>query len=162
MSKRLEELINKLLKWNLSQAFLQDLTSTKKLHCKTTIFWETPPNDCFCLEIRNRKYCFCLARHILLPYFFPYTDVINISKYNISIVILWRTLLRIFRSDFWKRWKNTHSFHNIHISFLKFYFVHIVKVCFVSKNIYYAYIPPYMHKTLPTLGNEKEQQQIKF
>ena len=37
-----------------------------------------------------------------------------------------------------------------------------MKVCFVSKNIYYAYIPPYMHKTLPTLGNEKEQQQINF
>ena len=105
LSKRLEELINKLLKWNLSQAFLQDLTSTKKLHCKTTIFWETPPNDCFCLEIRNRKYCFCLARHILLPYFFPYTDVINISKYNISIVILWRTLLWIFRKWFLKTLK---------------------------------------------------------
>ena len=105
LSKRLEELINKLLKWNLSQAFIQDLTSTKKLHCKTTIFWETPPNDCFCLEIRNRKYCFCLARHILLPYFSPYTDVINISKYNISIVILWRTLLWIFRKWFLKTLK---------------------------------------------------------
>ena len=23
-------------------------------------------------------------------------------------------------------------------------------------------IPPYMHKTIPTLRNEKEQQQIKF
>ena len=42
-------------------------------------------------------------------------------------------------------------------SFMKFYFVHIVKVCFVLKNYYYAYIPPYMHKTLPALGNEKEQ-----
>ena len=30
------------------------------------------------------------------------------------------------------------------------------------KNSYYAYIPPYMNKTLPTLKNEKEQQQIKF
>ena len=30
------------------------------------------------------------------------------------------------------------------------------------KNSHYAYIPPYMHKTLPTLGNEREQQQIKF
>ena len=28
-------------------------------------------------------------------------------------------------------------------------------------NSHYAYIPPYMQKTLPTLGNEKEQQ-IKF
>ena len=27
---------------------------------------------------------------------------------------------------------------------------------------HYAYIHPYMHKTLPTLGNEKEQQRIKF
>ena len=25
------------------------------------------------------------------------------------------------------------------------------------KNSHLAYIPPYMHKTLPTLGNEKEQ-----
>ena len=31
-----------------------------------------------------------------------------------------------------------------------------------SKNSRYAYIPPYMHKTLPTLRNEKEQWQIKF
>ena len=45
---------------------------------------------------------------------------------------------------------------------MKFYFVHIVKVCFVFKNSYYAYIPPYMNKTLPTLGNEKEQQETKF
>ena len=30
------------------------------------------------------------------------------------------------------------------------------------KNSHYAYIPLYMDKTLPTLGNEKEQQQIKF
>ena len=30
------------------------------------------------------------------------------------------------------------------------------------KNSYYAYIPPYRNKTLPTLGSEKEQQQIKF
>ena len=31
-----------------------------------------------------------------------------------------------------------------------------------SKNSHYAYIPPYMHKTFPTEGNEKEQQQTKF
>ena len=46
---------------------------------------------------------------------------------------------------------------------MRIYFVHIVKVCFVFMlNSHYAYIPPYMNKTLPTLGNEKEQQQIKF
>ena len=33
---------------------------------------------------------------------------------------------------------------------------------FFMLNSHYAYIPPYMNKTLPTLGNEKEQQQIKF
>ena len=47
-------------------------------------------------------------------------------------------------------------------SFMKFYFVHIVKVCFVLKNSYYSYIPMYINKTLLTLGNKKEQQQIKF
>ena len=30
------------------------------------------------------------------------------------------------------------------------------------KNSHYAYILPYMLETIPTLGNEKEQQQIKF
>ena len=25
------------------------------------------------------------------------------------------------------------------------------------KNSHYTYIPPYMHETLPILGNEKEQ-----
>ena len=30
------------------------------------------------------------------------------------------------------------------------------------RSSYYAYFPPYMNKTLPTLGNEKEQRQIKF
>ena len=43
---------------------------------------------------------------------------------------------------------------------LKFYEVLFCTYCkgFLSlKNSHYAYIPPYMHKTLPTLGNEKEQ-----
>ena len=43
------------------------------------------------------------------------------------------------------------------IDILKFYFVRIVKVCFVFKNSHYVYILPRMHKALPTLGNEKEQ-----
>ena len=45
---------------------------------------------------------------------------------------------------------------------MKFYFVHIVKVFLSLKNSFYVYISPYMNKTLPTLGNEKEQQQIEF
>ena len=43
---------------------------------------------------------------------------------------------------------------------MKFYLVHtdIVKVCFVlKKNRFYAYVTLYMHKTLPTLENEKRQ-----
>ena len=90
------------------------------------------------------------------------------QKYNRSIVILWRALLWIFKKWFMKtlKQKNIHFITDISLyirsqtfwSFLKFYFVHIVKVCFV----YYAYIPLYMNKTLLTLGNEKEQQQIKI
>ena len=48
------------------------------------------------------------------------------------------------------------------LKFYKFYFDHIVKVCFVFKKQSYVYILPYMYKTLPTIENEKEQQQIKF
>ena len=76
--------------------------------------------------------------------------------------------------DFWKTiYENFEkkTLHNKHIyiygshtfcSFVRFCFLHMVKVHFVFKNSHYAYIPPYMHKTLPTLGNEKEQYQIKF
>ena len=35
--------INKLLKWNISQAFLKVLTSAQKLHCRTTVFEERLP-----------------------------------------------------------------------------------------------------------------------
>ena len=48
---------------------------------------------------------------------------------------------------------------------MKFYFAHIVKVCFAFKKqslCLYLYVYLYMHKTFPKLGNEKEQQQIKF
>ena len=48
------------------------------------------------------------------------------------------------------------------LSFMKFYFVHIVHYVHILKNSYYAYIPPYMHKSLLTLGDKKEQQQIEF
>ena len=48
------------------------------------------------------------------------------------------------------------------VSFCK-YCLFILKVCFVFKNRHYTYIPLHMHKkTLKTLGNEKEEQQIKF
>ena len=43
------------------------------------------------------------------------------------------------------------------LKFYEVYFVHIVNVCFAFKNSHYAYIPTYMDKTLPILGNEKEQ-----
>ena len=66
--------------------------------------------------------------------------------------------------------KNIHFITNISIytvtNILRFYedlFCTYLKVCFVFMfNSHYAYIPPYMNKTLPTLGNEKEQQPIKF
>ena len=48
---------------------------------------------------------------------------------------------------------------------LKFYevFLYILQRFVLSlKNSHYDYIPLYKHKTLPTLGNEKEQQQTKF
>ena len=91
------------------------------------------------------------------------------QKYSRSIVILRRVLLWMFGKRFRKR-KKKHSFHNKHIyihgvtDILKFYecLVHIVKVFFSLKDSYYAYIPLYMNWILPTSGNEKEQQQIKF
>ena len=50
-----------------------------------------------------------------------------------------------------------------HFEVLWSFILHILQRSVLSlKNSHYAYIPPYMHKTLLTLGNEKEQWQIKF
>ena len=71
----------------------------------------------------------------------------------------------------YKNVKKTHSFHNKHIyineslfcSFVKFYLVHVAKVCFVFKNYLYACISVYMHKTLPTLGGmRKNNSKLNF
>ena len=66
-------------------------------------------------------------------------------------------------SDLWKHWKKNIHFTTNYIfgsqtfwSFMKFYFVHIVKVFLSLKNSHFLYITPYMHKILPALGNEKE------
>ena len=66
------------------------------------------------------------------------------QKYNRSIITLWGTLLWISRTWFMKTFKkNLHFTTNIYIyiyesqkfwSFMKFYFVHIVKVCFIFKK----------------------------
>ena len=81
----------------------------------------------------------------------------------ISCRILWW----IFGKWFMKMLKKKHSFHKKHVciyrlqtfwSFMKFYFVNIVKACSsVFRKQSLAYIPLYIHKTFPTLGNEKEQ-----
>ena len=70
-------------------------------------------------------------------------------------------------NDSWKHEfkRNIHCTTNIsiytghrHFEVLWRFILYIfLTVCFVFKNSHLAYIPPYMHKTLPTLGNEKEQ-----
>ena len=50
---------------------------------------------------------------------------------------------------FMKTSEKKHPFHNKHLYIW-------------ATDILKFYIPPCMHKTIPTLGNEKEQQQIKF
>ena len=54
--------------------------------------------------------------------------------------------------------KNIHFTPNISLytGHRHFQVLQIVKVCFF-KNSHYAYILPYIHKTVETLGNEKEQ-----
>ena len=95
--------------------------------------------------------------------FFSHKLMLQTSqKYIRSIVILWRILPCNFGKPFVKTWGKKHSFHNKHIyiersqtcwGFMKFYFVHIAKVCFIFKKTVIMLI----YKTLPTSGNEKEQ-----
>ena len=64
-----------------------------------------------------------------------------------------------------KQKKNVHKQISIGVTDIsKFYkvFVHIVKVDSVFKKQRFCLYSLYMHETLPTLGNQKEQKQIKF
>ena len=64
-----------------------------------------------------------------------------------------------------KQKKNVHKQISIGVTDIsKFYkvFVHIVKVDSVFKKQRFRLYSLYMHETLPTLGNQKEQKQIKF
>ena len=69
-------------------------------------------------------------------------------------------------SDLWKCWKkNIHFTTNVsiytchrHFEVLWSFILYILWRFLLSlRNSPYAYIPLYMHKTLPTLGIEKEQ-----
>ena len=70
------------------------------------------------------------------------------------------------KSDLWKlREKNIHFTRNISIYTGYRYFEvlwSLWRFVLSLKNSHYAYIAPYMYKILPTLGNEKQQLQIKF
>ena len=70
-------------------------------------------------------------------------------------------------SDLWKPRKKTYHNKQIygqrHFYVLWSFILYILQRFVLSlKHNHYAYTPPYMHKTLPTLGNEKEQKQIEF
>ena len=104
---------------------------------------------------------------VLLPKFSSHRLTSQTSqKYNRSIAILRRTLPWIFGKWFMKTFKKTFHFAtNIsiymghrHFKVLWSFTLYILKRFVMSlKNSHYAYIPLYMHKSLPTLGNEKEQ-----
>ena len=74
-------------------------------------------------------------------YYTNWTDSATLKSAFSSYV--WIMFLVFRLSDLWKRWKK-HSFHNKHIymlygsqtfwSFMKFYFIHMVKVRFVFKK----------------------------
>ena len=95
-------------------------------------------------------------------------------KNTVDPLLFYRELFYGFSwKGLWKHQKKKHSFHNKHTyiyrpqtfwSFMNFYFVHTYcKDLFcLWKNSHYAYILLYLHKTLPTLENEKEQWQIRF
>ena len=67
----------------------------------------------------------------------------TLLHWNQPLAVMYELFLVFRLSDLWKRWKK-HSFHNKHIymlygsqtfwSFMKFYFIHMVKVRFVFKK----------------------------
>ena len=77
--------------------------------------------------------------------------------------------LKVINKKFEKKKQSFHHKHiyiytgHRHFEVLWSYILNIVQRFALSlKNSHYAYISPYMHKTTPTLRNEKEQQQIIF
>ena len=105
---------------------------------------------------------FCMNKLYFAKSFSSLTSQTS-QKCNRSIVILQRTILWIFRKWFMKTWRKKKIITNTSIytitAILKFYEVLFCTYCkgLFLKNSYYAYVPPYMNKTVPTLGNEKKQ-----
>ena len=150
----MEELINKLLKWNFEKCLPMTASALKYI----------TGNAAFALQA------------VLLSHFFL-IDWRKHLKNNWSVVILQRTFLWIFG-----KWLMKTSKKNPFISqhaYLYVWVTDILKfsevVCYEAfwsfilqmfalflESSHYAYSPLYMHKTLPILRNEKEQQQIKF
>ena len=114
--------------------------------------------------------CFAWISCTFVKTFSSQIDVTNVSKIQQIYCYFTESTSMGFWRVTYENVEKKHFITNISIyiwsqticSFMKFYFVHIVKVCFVLKNSYYSYIPMYINKTLLTLGNKKEQQQIKF
>ena len=86
-------------------------------------------------------------------------------KNTIDLLLFYGEQLWIFGKWFMKMLKkktfiSQQTYLYIRVTYiLKFHFVHIAKVCSIFRNSCYA---QYLHKPLPTLGTEKEQQQIKI
>ena len=114
--------------------------------------------------------CICCAwiNRIFAKTFSSKIDFTNVSKIQqIYCYFTERTL----ESDLCKRRKRKHLFDNKyihmyshrHFEVLWIFILYVLSRFVLSlKDSYYAYIPPYMNNTFPILGNEKEQQQIKF
>ena len=70
--------------------------------------------------------------------------------------------------DLWKHWEKKITTNiciyvghrNLEVS--KFYFVHIVKVCFVLKNSHHIYTPLYVHKIIPNQEMRKNNSKSNF
>ena len=109
------------------------------------------------------------------PYFYWKPFLIdwrhNRLKNTIDLLLFYREHFYGFlKSDLWKRPNKKKHFITSKCIYMVTDILKFDEVLFCTlsrfvlslKNSYYAYIPPYMNKRLSTLGNEKEQQQIKF
>ena len=138
--------------------------STGKFLCWSLFF---PENG----KIISRR-LFCMNKSYFCRNFFLIDWCHKRLKNTIDLSLFYgEHFYGFLESDLWKRWKkNIHFTADISLytghrhfevlwSFILYISQRFVLSLKIGRN---AYILPYIHKTLPTLRNEKEQQQIKF
>ena len=134
------ELINTLLKWNLSQTFFKALTSAQKLHCRTTIFDECLLMTASTLKHDTISLCYIKCWEFKTIFIWRSSRKINRNK---NLLILYYLLKKLSKfSNAQKKFSMLFLFNLVWHFLFMFHFVKLIVLEFrnmsSSKSIYFS------------------------